>query len=50
MTFSAPEADRYNYEHSELLAKIDMSLGGRVAEEVVFGRAHAPAPSRTSSS
>jgi cell division protease FtsH len=38
VTFSAPEADRYNYEYSELLAKIDMSLGGRVAEEVVFGQ------------
>ncbi len=37
VTFSAPEGDRYNYEYGELLAKIDVSLGGRAAEEVVFG-------------
>ncbi|MDX6226406.1 MAG: cell division protease FtsH, partial [Frankiales bacterium] len=37
VTFSAPEDDRYNYEHRELIAKIDVALGGRVAEEIVFG-------------
>ena len=37
VTFSAPEADRYNYEARELLAKIDVALGGRSAEEIVFG-------------
>jgi len=37
VTFSAPEADRYNYEERELLAKIDVALGGRAAEELVFG-------------
>jgi cell division protease FtsH len=37
VTFSAPEADRYNYEERELLAKIDVALGGRGAEELVFG-------------
>jgi cell division protease FtsH len=37
VTFSAPDADRYNYRRHELLAKIKVSLGGRVAEEVVFG-------------
>src|SRR5205823_3031299 len=37
VTFSAPEADRFNYEHRELLARIDVALGGRVAEELVFG-------------
>jgi len=36
VTFSAPDADRYNYDERELLAKIEVALGGRVAEEVVF--------------
>src|SRR5205814_10299754 len=35
-TFSAPEADRYNYQRRELLAKIKVGLGGRAAEAVVF--------------
>ena len=37
VTFSAPDADRFNYSEQELLAKIKVSLGGRAAEEVVFG-------------
>jgi cell division protease FtsH len=37
VTFSAPDADRFNYERSELLAKIKVALGGRAAEEIVFG-------------
>jgi cell division protease FtsH len=37
VTFSAPDADRFSYEYRELLARIDVALGGRVAEEVVFG-------------
>src|SRR5439155_6242848 len=37
VAFSAPDADRFNYEYRELLARIDVALGGRVAEEVVFG-------------
>ena len=37
VTFSAPDADRYNYEREELLAKIKVALGGRAAEEIVFG-------------
>jgi cell division protease FtsH len=37
VTFSAPEADRFNYERQELLAKVKVALGGRVAEEIVFG-------------
>jgi cell division protease FtsH len=37
VTFSAPDVDRFNYEYSELLARIDVALGGRVAEETVFG-------------
>ena len=37
VTFSAPDVDRFNFEYSELLAKIDVALGGRAAEETVFG-------------
>jgi cell division protease FtsH len=37
VTFSAPDADRFNYLEPELHAKINVALGGRVAEELVFG-------------
>jgi cell division protease FtsH len=37
VTFAAPDADRFNYSEQELLAKIKVALGGRAAEEVVFG-------------
>ncbi len=37
VTFSAPDADRFNYERRELIAKIKVALGGRAAEEIVFG-------------
>jgi cell division protease FtsH len=37
VTFAAPDDDRSNYEESWLRAKIKVALGGRVAEEVVFG-------------
>jgi cell division protease FtsH len=37
VTFSAPESDRFNYQLGELRAKIMVALGGRAAEEVVFG-------------
>jgi cell division protease FtsH len=37
VTFSAPDADRYSYLEEEILAKIKVALGGRVAEEIVFG-------------
>ena len=37
VTFSAPDADRFNYTQQELLAKIKVALGGRAAEELVFG-------------
>jgi cell division protease FtsH len=36
VTFSAPDADRFNYQLSELEAKIKVALGGRAAEEIVF--------------
>jgi cell division protease FtsH len=37
VTFSAPDSDRFNYLEPEIRAKIKVSLGGRAAEEVVFG-------------
>jgi cell division protease FtsH len=37
VTFSAPESDRFNYREPEIQAKIKVALGGRAAEEVVFG-------------
>ena len=37
VTFSAPDADRFSYQRRELLAKIKVALGGRGAEEVVYG-------------
>ena len=37
VTFSAPEADRFSYERRELVAKIKVALGGRAAEELVYG-------------
>jgi cell division protease FtsH len=37
VTFSAPDSDRVSYSRAELEAKIRVSLGGRVAEEVVYG-------------
>jgi cell division protease FtsH len=37
VTFSAPESDRFNYREPEVQAKIKVALGGRAAEEVVFG-------------
>jgi cell division protease FtsH len=39
VTFSAPETDRFNYEERELKARIRVALGGRAAEELVFGEA-----------
>ncbi|MEA2341092.1 MAG: cell division protease FtsH [Solirubrobacteraceae bacterium] len=37
VTLSAPEADRFNYDEAYLRSKILVALGGRVAEEVVYG-------------
>jgi cell division protease FtsH len=37
VTLSSPDVDRFNYSRSELEARVRMSLGGRAAEEVVFG-------------
>jgi cell division protease FtsH len=37
VTFAAPESDRFNYRRPEVEARIKVALGGRAAEEVVFG-------------
>jgi cell division protease FtsH len=37
VTFSAPDADRFNYLEPEIRAKIKVALGGRAAEELVLG-------------
>ncbi|HXB65702.1 MAG TPA: ATP-dependent zinc metalloprotease FtsH [Solirubrobacteraceae bacterium] len=37
VTLSTPDADRVSYSLEELHAKIAVALGGRVAEEVVYG-------------
>jgi cell division protease FtsH len=37
VTLAAPEADRFSYREPELEAKIKVALGGRAAEELVFG-------------
>ena len=38
VTLSMPDSDRVSYSREELEAKIRVSLGGRVAEEVVYGK------------
>jgi cell division protease FtsH len=37
VTLSTPDSDRVSYSLEELQAKIKVALGGRVAEEIVFG-------------
>jgi cell division protease FtsH len=37
VTLSTPEADRYGYERDELIGKIKVALGGRMAERLVYG-------------
>jgi cell division protease FtsH len=37
VTFSAPDADRFNFDERYLMALIKVALGGRAAEEIVFG-------------
>ena len=37
MTLSSPDVDRFNYTRAELEARVKMALGGRAAEEIVFG-------------
>jgi cell division protease FtsH len=37
VTLSSPDVDRFNYSRTELEARVKMALGGRAAEELVFG-------------
>jgi cell division protease FtsH len=37
VTLSSPDVDRFNYSRAELEARLKMALGGRAAEELVFG-------------
>jgi cell division protease FtsH len=37
VTLSSPDVDRFNYTRAELEGRVKMALGGRAAEEVVFG-------------
>lgn len=38
MTIILPEMDKENYSFKEYLAQIDVAMGGRVAEELIYGR------------
>src|SRR6204780_215203 len=38
VTLSTPDSDRVSYSLEDLQAKINVALGGRVAEEVVYGK------------
>ena len=38
LTMSLPERDRYGFTKKELETKLDVMFGGRVAEELVFGK------------
>ena len=38
VTLSTPDADRVSYSREDLEAKINVALGGRVAEEVVYNK------------
>ena len=37
VTLSSPDVDRFNYTRAELEARVKTALGGRAAEEIVFG-------------
>ena len=38
MTLALPERDRYGFSKKELKARLMMMFGGRVAEEIIFGK------------
>ncbi|GAB5469484.1 MAG: ATP-dependent zinc metalloprotease FtsH [Rhodospirillales bacterium] len=40
VTFALPERDRLGYRKSELEARLAMMYGGRIAEELIFGKAN----------
>jgi cell division protease FtsH len=40
MVMSLPEGDRYSKSKSKLLAELTLAMGGRAAEEIIFGADH----------
>ncbi|MDB5490578.1 MAG: Cell division protein FtsH [Micavibrio sp.] len=40
MVVRLPEGDRYSTSHARLKANLSVGMGGRVAEELIFGREH----------
>lgn len=38
MVAQLPEKDELNWSKSQLLARLDVAMGGRVAEEIIFGK------------
>jgi cell division protease FtsH len=40
LVMSLPEGDRYSKSKSKLLAELTMAMGGRAAEEIIFGSAN----------
>ena len=40
MVMSLPEGDRYSKSRSKLLAELTLAMGGRAAEEIIFGADH----------
>ena len=40
VTFQLPEADKYDITKAECLARLDVCMGGKAAEEVIFGKEH----------
>jgi len=38
LTMSLPERDQYSQSHTELTSKLAMAFGGRIAEELIFGK------------
>ena len=40
LVMSLPEGDRYSKSKSKLLAELTMAMGGRAAEEIIFGADH----------
>ena len=45
VTISSPDTERTNYDEEYLIARIKVALGGRIAEEIVYGSISAGAES-----